>query len=125
MENKKDSNIIQKSIIFIERNLDRISLSFEQQCIGIPDFARWNLANDIASDWENYEQVVALLYEKGIINQNICSMINRLVGNFDEVSTGGAKYEEVIWTLEGLKNHIFWTEQRKLAKELLILLNRG
>ena len=130
----------------LKNNLKRLASTYEEQNKNIEDFARWNLPDDIASDWENYEYFVdRLLAEKAISNQT-AELFHKIVNNFisaypkitlaewnktcvefgldkvDEVpneAIRGQSYDEAIWTHEGLKTHLFWKEQRELAKQIL------
>lgn len=111
-----------KNLEYLIKILTRLSLPYENQLNSIPDSHKWNLPNDIVSDWESYEHVVDSLFKAKIIMKDIKEKFEVLVNNFDEVSLHAEKFEEVIWNLEGLKNHEFWQKQRKLANELLVAL---
>ena len=78
------------------------------------------LTVDIANDWlpEDIKVLKKLVDEKilDIIAVELYQAINE---NFTNVSAGGKSFDEKIWTLEALKNHPFWKEQRHLAGRLL------
>lgn len=82
---------------------------------------------DIANEWE-YEHFKYFLSQlnSDIINvKKIDLGIKMLCENFSEVSISGKNFEKTIWTLDGLKNHPFWKQQRILAKELLVELGKA
>ena len=112
------------TFLYLTNILKRLAAPYEQQYAEIEDFARWNLADDIVSDWQNGEQIISFLFKSKVIGENSATMLNDLLGRFDEVSYGAPNYEEIIWTLESLRDHPFWTEQRRLAKEILTELER-
>ena len=122
--NKNDIEIY-KNLIYLKQMLVQLSLSYEEQLNSVSDVYKWNLPNDIVSSWENYEQVVDNLFNAKIIDKDAIDKFEVIVNNFDEASLGSENYEEIIWSLEGLKNHRFWQNQRKRAKELLIILNEN
>lgn len=117
---KKQIENQQGRINFYIENARMLSLSYEEQCKLIPDFAAWNLASDMANDWGCGDlEKLNQLFGKEIIGQNAIALHDTINKNFNDVSFNGPKYEEAIWTLEGLQQHPFWDEQRRLAKELL------
>lgn len=106
---------------FIDR-LKVLADTYENQCKSIEDFALWNLPNDIAEDWswENLSYFLDILKENNIISDMMLLRVNTIINNFDNASIDGEFYDPEIWTHNGLKNHPFWDEQRRLAKELLM-----
>jgi len=121
---KKDIEIY-KNLKYLKQMLVQLSLSYEEQLNSASDVYKWNLPNDIVSSWENYEQVVDNLFNAKIIDKDTKDKFEAIVNNFDEASLGSERFEEIIWSLEGLKNHRFWQNQRELAKELLLVLSRN
>jgi hypothetical protein len=119
VEHKEDLDLIKNCMDYLHYSLKRLAGTYYEQKASIEDFARWNLANDIVSDWDNYEQVVNFLFESKLIDEGLLSEIHNLVVKFDEASPGNSQYDENIWTLEGVKDHPFWKKQRGLAKEIL------
>ena len=117
-------DIIESSYVYLKSNLERLSKPFEEQSRDIEDFARWNLASDIASDWENCECCIKCLFDHGIINECINNMFMELLKKFDERSYDGSKYDESLWTVEGVKNDPFWENQRDLSRKLLTEFNK-
>lgn len=114
MTKKKVCNSIEKnSLIYLKMILKRLSSPFEKQYAEIEDFAKYNLIDDILSDWDNYEQVVQCLVDSKLINKETEKKFTQLVGNFD------TNNQKIVWSLEGLKSHPFWEHQRQLAKQLL------
>lgn len=102
--------------------LSRLAAPYEEQCKSIEAFALWNLPDDLASDWENYEYFLDRLLSCGMVDKEFAEKLEELIYLFDQVSVGGELYDEKIWTHEALRNHPFWQEQRKLAATLLNLL---
>ena len=112
------------TFLYLTDILKRLAAPYEQQYAEIEEFARWNLPSDIVSDWEGAEKVISLLFGWKVISEDSAAMLNGLLSRFDDVSYGSPKYEEVIWTHEGLRDHPFWTEQRRLAAETLAEFER-
>lgn len=120
----QNMNNTESSYLYLKQNLIRLSEPFEEQYKNIEEFARWNLASDIASDWENCEPCIECLYNAGLINDHINSLFKELLQNFDEHSYNGMKFDPSIWNEKGMETHPFWQEQRLRAKELLNELNK-
>ena len=78
------------------------------------------LTEDIASDWI-IQDVLLLeeMFKYKIISYKVIDLYKAIEKNFADVSLGGRLYNDIIWTLKGLKYHPFWEQQRNLAKELL------
>ena len=78
------------------------------------------LTVDIANEWmpEDIKELKKLVDEK-ILSKNVIELYQAINKNFIDVSAGGKFFDRKIWTLEALKNHPFWKEQRQLAKKLL------
>jgi hypothetical protein len=88
----------------------------------IEDFARWNLANDIANELGIND--IEALSGIGLINRRTEVLYEKIMAAFDEASPGGPRYDKDIWTLEGMRDHPFWKDQRELAKEVLAELEK-
>lgn len=75
---------------------------------------------DMANEWFTEDiNILNELAENDKIGKKapeLCSLIDK---NFIDVSLNGKLYKKEIWTLEALKNHIFWENQRTLAKQLI------
>ncbi len=119
---KKNIVEINRTIKWLKEKSELLSSDFCKQSSMIEDFARWNLPNDIASDWDHYEMFCVPI--KDVIDERVENLITEIGSAFDKVSLGSPYFEEIIWTMEGLEYHPFWENQRKLAKELLLVLNR-
>lgn len=76
---------------------------------------------DLANEWnyEHFEYFINILLEKKMVDETIISLYKTIEQRFIEASFNNPLYDEVIWTLDGFKNHPFWEEQRRLAKEIL------
>ena len=114
----KERNSIENSLAYLKMILKRLSSSFEEQYAEIEDFAKYNLINDILSDWDDYEQVVKCLLEAKLIDREIEMKFTQLVSDFDRNN------QKAVWSLDGLKNHPFWELQRQRAKQLLNELDK-
>lgn len=112
---KKQNNksLANNSLNYLKMILKRLSLPFEKQYFEIEDFAKYNLVNDILSDWDNCELVVQSLIDLKLIDKEIAMKFFQLIENFDK---NNQKY---VWSLDALKNDPFWEQQRQLAKHLL------
>ena len=86
----------------------------------IEEFAKWNAANDLASDWENCTYYIERLYEAGKITQDVKDKLLIIDNRLTNASIGGNLYEEEIWSNDGLMNHKFWEQLREIA---MIVLN--
>lgn len=101
-----------------------LSLEFSQQQkiafeLGLGDY----FTEDVANDWLTDDIIILeQLKNEGIIDSRVIEIYSLIDKNFINASLYGGSFEEEIWTLVGLENHPFWTQQRKLAKELLYLL---
>jgi len=118
-KSKNQESTLEQCFKYLQNNLRRLASSYEVQNAEIEDFARWNLPDDIASDWCNHAYFTARLLEAGIINDATVSKFENIANAFLEASLGGNLYEEIIWEHEGLQKHLFWELQRQRAKELL------
>lgn len=90
----------------------------------IEEFARWNTANDLASDWENCSYFLDRLYGAGKITQDVKEKILHIDNRLSEASLGGRLYEEAIWSNDGIVNHKFWKDLREEAEIVLNDLSR-
>ncbi len=79
-----------------------------------------DFTDEIANDWTYYDiREFDDLTKRGLVSIKSNNIFRKIVISFEDVSLGGKLYEKEIWTLNGLKSHPFWEEQRALAKELL------
>jgi hypothetical protein len=118
---KKNIIEINRTIKWLKEKSAFLSSDFYKQSSMIEDFARWNLPNDIASDWDHYEMFCMPI--KDVINEKVEKLIIEIGSAFEKVSLGSPYFEEIIWTIEGLEYHPFWENQRKRAKALLAILS--
>lgn len=98
-----------------------LSMDYQSQC-GKSPLPNDMIADDLANDWEWIKGLASILYSNKIISSECLSIINLINDRFDEVSFGRKKFDKNIWCETGLKSHPFWAEQRKLASDLLTLL---
>lgn len=78
------------------------------------------ITDDIANDW--IESDIPLLEEMvkyGAISYKAVEFYKEILENFSIVSLNGTDYNNVIWSLDGLRSHDFWENQRSLAKKFL------
>jgi hypothetical protein len=106
----------------LKRYVKNLSLTFDEQNQSLIENLSDYLTIDIATEWEYFifESSINVLLREKKIDQNVVELFKTIIRRFDNVSFKEA--EKDVWTLEGFKNHPFWIEQRKLAKELLTLL---
>lgn len=113
LEEKKEN------LVHIIKNTQILGATFEKQK---KYFCADFMTDDMADDWDSFAFFAINLNNQKVISNQTFQTINKINNNFQIVSYKQPKYEETIWTLEGLENHPFWEEQRKLAKELLVML---
>ena len=114
--------IINNQIEYLINKAIMLSNPYEKQIADLHMLGDY-LTDDIANDW--IDEDIYLLKEflaKGIVNERVLDIYIRINDNFASVSLGGEMYDENIWTLNGLKTHPFWAQQRALSKELLVHL---
>ena len=114
---KKDKdfmNYLKEMIRFLSSD------SYTQQQM-YPKEILWNIADDVANEWdyEYFKVPIQNLIDSGAITIDIAQKFKTICDNFADVSLNGIKFDPSIWTLEGFSNHTFWNQQRKLAKQLL------
>lgn len=83
------------------------------------EFAMWNVADDLASNWENCTYFVNRLFEAGKITREIKNEISEIDNLLSEASLGGSLYEQAIWSVDGLNTHSFWKQLREKARAVL------
>ena len=105
---------VENCIKYLKNITQRLAMSYDEQNANIEEFAKWNLPSDLATDWENYDYFVNILFEANIIGKEMVAKFKSIDSNFLE-----ATEEDVIWEHEGLKDHPFWKKQRVLASALL------
>lgn len=95
---------------------DLIELTLNQ----LPDFARDNIANDIANEWEidYYKYYIDTIKNNGFNTIELEELIQEISSRFDEVSFGKINYNEQLWTKEAFINSDFWNAQREIAQRL-------
>ncbi|QVK18144.1 hypothetical protein KHQ81_00010 [Mycoplasmatota bacterium] len=117
---KNELPSIENSKKFLKDMLIFLGSEYDVQCSMIEEFALWNLSDDIASEWywDYFSIFVNVLLEDNIITDKIADEFKTIADEFDLRSRGGDLFDEYIWTHEGLKNHVFWSEQRQRAMAL-------
>ena len=78
------------------------------------------ITDDIANDW--IESDIPLLEEMvkyEVIGYRAVEFYKQILENFSITSLNGTDYNNVIWSLDGLRSHDFWKNQRSLAKKFL------
>ena len=105
-----------------------LSLEYEEQLkksfeLDMGDY----YTEDIANDWLSEDiKILNELVKKNLINKKALELYSQIDKNFIEVSLNGKLYKKEIWTLEALKNDLFWKKQRILAKQFINeLLNKS
>lgn len=93
--------------------------SYTQQQM-YPKEILWNIADDVANEWdyEYFKVPIQNLIDSGDITIDIAQKFKIICDKFGDVSLNGNQYDKSIWTLEGFSNHPFWQRQRELAKQL-------
>ena len=82
---------------------------------------------DIANEWnwnKPDQNDATSLVNENLVDKEYVNLYKEICDNFTNASIGKPLYDEKIWTLKGLEEHPFWEEQRRLAKELLDILNK-
>lgn len=75
---------------------------------------------DIANDWFDEDiKILNELVNKKLISSKTIELYSMINNNFVDLSLNSKLYEENIWTLNALKEHIFWKNQRNLAKQFI------
>lgn len=88
-------------------------LSFE---LGLGDYFTEDMANEwFIEDIKDLDELV----NKDLISKKAIELYSIIDNNFSEVSANGKLYEKGIWTLNALKNHVFWEKQRNLARQFI------
>ena len=111
---------------YLKQQLKLLSSDSSTQQQMIPKEIMWNIASDIANEWD-YEYIeffVEKLLNDHLITESIKDCFCEICNNFEKVSKNGAQFDIKIWTKEGLIHHPFWEHQRKLAKQLLKELDK-
>ena len=83
---KKNIVEINRTIKWLKEKSELLSSDFSKQSSMIEDFARWNLPNDIASDWDHYEMFCVPF--KDVIDERVKNLITEISNAFDKVSLG-------------------------------------
>ena len=117
---KERNGLSIKDIRFYAKLAEFLSLPYEEQHRELKVLGDY-LTVDIAGDWapEDSYQRFNKAYGEKIIGEDAIHLYEKINRNFHDISMDGSKYDEEIWTLKGLKDHPFWNEQRRLAKQLL------
>lgn len=108
---------IELCMAYMHDNLDRIANSYNE--IEKKKEFEYNLADDIASDWENCEYFINRLYKEKKINQFIKDKLAEINNDLIEASPGGKYYDDIIWTDEGLRTSPFWIQLRSKVNIIL------
>lgn len=110
----------------LKKLLKTLSSDSSMQLKMTPKEIMWNISSDLASEWdyENIKFFIQNLVDSNLISINIVKKFQTICNNFENVSINGSQFDQTVWTIEGLAHHPFWENQRKLAKELLIELDK-
>ena len=103
-----------------------LSEPYEVQYEAMEDFAQWNLPEETGLTWTDVFEVcfMPLLKELPYISEEAISLLHEISKNFDVAFKLEQNEYEVLWSHESMKNHSFWENQRHLAKQALLLLER-
>ena len=106
--------------------LKSLSEPYEVQYEEMEDFARWNLPEETGLMWIDFYEVcfLPLLKELRGFSEEALSLLHAISENFEGAFKLVRKEYEVIWSHESMKGHPFWENQRNLAKQALLLLER-
>lgn len=78
------------------------------------------LTEEIANDWTlNDINALEELVKEKLFSPKALDLYIQIDSNFASVSNTGESFDKNIWTLEGLRTHLFWKMQRELAREFL------
>ena len=126
LNEKRAADKIPISLLNYHKNkAELLSLPYDEQVATIPSEIRWNAADDIANEWIDEDIIELKKYvDLGFINRSVLDLYLQINQSFTDASPSGAKYESEIWTLNGMKHHSFWEQQRQLVKQLLEELNK-
>lgn len=125
-KNKNESTKIRKEdIMYFIELAKTLALPYGDQ-YKLLDFLDDYITHDIASDWiwQNIGPGVMKMFDQNLITNNEVELYKKIDKNFYDVSLDGAFYNEEFWSLNGLKNHPLWKEQRSLAKTILNTLEK-
>lgn len=129
-KNRKNNQSIEITImwfnnIFME-NIKGLSYDAERQ-INITNglegkhvFDLDEIADDL--DFNSIKNLLENLVDNKIINKKIIDKVKKIDKIFTNLSYGSKSYEEAFWTDDGVRNHQVWVELRKLAKEVVELI---
>lgn len=75
---------------------------------------------DIANDWFDEDiKILNKMINDKLIGSKTIELYSKINDNFANYSLNGKLYEENIWTINALKDHMFWENQRNLAKQFI------
>lgn len=98
-----------------------LSLDFDKQKkqvieLNLGDY----FTEDIANDWFDEDiKILNMLVNDKLVGSRTIELYSKINDNFADYSLTGKLYEENIWTINALKDHIFWESQRNLAKQFI------
>ena len=98
-----------------------LSLDFDKQKrqvieLNLGDY----FTEDIANDWFDEDiKILNKLVNDKLVGSKTIELYSKINNNFVDYSLNGEFYEEKIWTIKALKEHIFWENQRNLAKQFI------
>lgn len=126
-----------------------LASDYEKQLTSMPIEYSECIPLDIASDWDYgaYHYILDKAIELKVFDDKIISLIKEISTCFIHVGYNGTTFDnyardfkslkhiftslinkiniyDFVWTLEALKNHPFWQEQRLRAKTLLNALDK-
>ena len=120
----KKRNVIKEkenSLKFLINAIKTLSYELEEHDQSLVSSLGDYLTEDIATEWEPelVASYVNIALNELNMDKEAVNLLKIIDKRFEEASSKGSLFEEKIWTLDGLKDHPFWAEQRRLAKELL------
>ncbi len=126
-DSQKQAGIDGNEFILIKYFIDKakpLSLEYVEQekiahDLGLGDYFTEYIANDWFAEEISY---LNELFQKNMINRKAIELYTKIDSNFKEVSLN-KKFNDGIWTLKGMKEHVFWEKQRTLAKQFIKEIN--
>ncbi|QVK19281.1 hypothetical protein KHQ81_06195 [Mycoplasmatota bacterium] len=124
-ERKENHKIRKEDVDYYIEQAKTLALTYEEQYKQLSNLDDY-ITNDIASDWiwNDLKSGVILMYTQSLISDTVITLYKEINKNFYDVSIDGSFYDENFWTLNGLKNHPLWEEQRQLARRILKILKK-
>ena len=104
---------------FVRNLAEELSSSYDIQYEKMEEFARWNLAEEIALEWIDTEGMIDILeYGKCISKEAVDilrEIINAFIFEFENTDSS-------VWTHKAMQGEFFWEMQRKKARRVLDIM---